>query len=335
MRIEHNFDLSGHNTFGMKVRCACFVEYESLAELSGLDFDSLPKPFKHIGEGSNLLFTGDFPGTILHSAIRKIKYVDMGLDELSVVVGAGVRWDDLVEELCSHELWGTENLSLIPGEVGAAAVQNIGAYGVEFKDLVSGVSCFDMQERRSCKFTAAECGYGYRDSVFKNSGGRYIVISTLLRVSRKPRPRLDYKGLEGVDASSPVKVREAVIQLRRSKLPDPSETGNAGSFFKNPVVSALDFTRIADAAGSSEVPHYVLPDGFIKVPAAWLIDQCGFKGETCGGAAVWQKQPLVLVNATGDATPEDILELERRITALVHEKFGVWLSPEVEHIGDI
>lgn len=335
MRIEHNFDLSGHNTFGMKVRCACFVEYESLAELSGLDFDSLPKPFKHIGEGSNLLFTGDFPGTILHSAIRKIKYVDMGLDELSVVVGAGVRWDALVEELCSHELWGAENLSLIPGEVGAAAVQNIGAYGVEFKDLVSGVSCFDMQERRSCKFTAAECSYGYRDSVFKNSGGRYIVISALLRVSRKPRPRLDYKGLEGVDASSPARVREAVIQLRRSKLPDPSETGNAGSFFKNPVVSALDFTRIADAAGSSEVPHYVLPDGFIKVPAAWLIDQCGFKGETCGGAAVWQKQPLVLVNATGDATPEDILELERRITALVHEKFGVRLSPEVEHIGDI
>ena len=333
MRIEKNYDLSGQNTFRMKVKCACYIEYESVEELTGLDWDSLPKPIKHIGGGSNLLFKGDFPGTILHSAIKFVKYVDMGLDEVPVIAGSGVKWDDLVEELCGHGLWGAENLSLIPGEVGAAAVQNIGAYGVEFKDLVSGVSCYDLKERRKCKFTAAECRYGYRESMFKEAEDRYIVTSVLLRVSRTACPRLGYKGLEGIDASTPAKVREAVIAIRRTKLPDPEEIGSAGSFFKNPVVSAMDFTRIVDAAQGATVPHFILEGGFIKVPAAWMIDQCGFKGEHEGGAAVYEKQPLVIVNASGEATPQDVLELERRIIAGVHERFGVSLHPEVEHIG--
>lgn len=314
------------------MRCACFVEYQSVDELSSLDLDSLPKPIKHIGGGSNLLFTGDFPGTILHSAIRYIKYVDLGLDEVPVVVGAGVTWDALVEELCGYGFWGAENLSLIPGEVGAAAVQNIGAYGVEIKDLISGVSCYDLQERRPCKFSVAECGYGYRESMFKESDGRYVITSVLLRVSRKPRPRLEYKGLADVDASSPASVREAVIGIRRSKLPDPSDLGSAGSFFKNPVISAADFVRVCDAAPGETVPHYVLSNGFVKVPAAWLIDRCGFRGEREGGAQVYERQPLVIVNASGEAAPGDILELERRIVASVNERFGVTLSPEVEHI---
>lgn len=333
MKIEKNYDLSALNTFRMKVRCACYVEYESVEELAALDLDSLPKPVKHIGGGSNLLFRGDFPGTILHSAIRFVKYVDVGLNEVPVIAGAGVCWDDLVAELCGHGLWGAENLSLIPGEVGAAAVQNIGAYGVEFKDIVSGVSCYDLKERCKCKFTTAECRYGYRESMFKEAEERYIITSVLLRLSRNAGPRLSYKGLEGIDASTPAKVREAVIAIRRNKLPDPAELGSAGSFFKNPVVSALDFTRIVEAAQGATVPHYILDDGFIKVPAAWLIDQCGFKGEKQGGAAVYEKQPLVIVNATGDASPEDVLELERRIIAGVHQRFGVSLSPEVEHIG--
>ena len=333
MRIERNYDLSGQNTFRMKVRCACYVEYDSAEELAGIDFDSLPKPLKHIGGGSNLLFTGDFPGTILHSAIKYVKYVDMGLDEVPVIAGSGVTWDKLVEELCGHGLWGTENLSLIPGEVGAAAVQNIGAYGVEFKDIVSGVSCYDLKERCKCKFTAAECRYGYRNSMFKEAQDRYIITSVLLRVSRSAGPRLTYKGLEGIDASSPGKVREAVIAIRRTKLPDPEEIGSAGSFFKNPVVSAAEFARIVDAAPGVTVPHFVLDGGFIKVPAAWMIDQCGFKGEREGGAQVYEKQPLVIINASGEAAPQDVLELERRIIATVHGRFGVSLSPEVEHIG--
>ena len=332
MRIEKNYDLSGMNTFRMKVSCACFVEYESVEELAALPWDSLPKPIKHIGGGSNLLFTGDFPGTILHSAIKHIKYVDMGLDEVPVIVGAGVCWDALVEELCGYGLWGAENLSLIPGEAGAAAVQNIGAYGVEFKDIVSGVSCYDMIEHRKCKFTVQECRYGYRESMFKETDGRYIITSVLLRLSRSKGPNLSYKGLEGIDASSPQKVREAVIAIRRTKLPDPEELGSAGSFFKNPIVSALDFARIVDASPGVTVPHYILKGGFIKVPAAWLIDQCGFKGEREGGAAVYDKQPLVIVNESGEAAPQDILELEHRIIAGVRQRFGVSLSPEVEHI---
>ncbi len=332
MIIQRDYDLSAHNTFRMKVKCACYVEYSSVEELAGLDWDSLPGPVKHIGEGSNLLFTKDFPGTILHSGIRYVKYFDVGLDEVPVAVGAGVRWDDLVAQLCGHGLWGAENLSHIPGEVGAAAVQNIGAYGVEIKDIISGVTCFDLVERKNCKFTVAECRYGYRESMFKESGDRYVITSVLLRVSRKPRPRLEYKGLAGVDASSPSSVRDAVVEIRKGKLPEPSELGSAGSFFKNPVISAADFVHVCDAAPGVTVPHFVLDGGMIKVPAAWLIDQCGFKGEREGGAAVYEKQPLVIVNASGSASPQDVLELERRIVATVHERFGVALHPEVEHL---
>lgn len=319
----------------MKVNCECFVEYESVKELEGLNFDRLPKPLLHIGEGSNLLFTKDFPGTVLHSNIEYIKYMDMGLEDVPVVVGAGVNFDSFVSETCRHGLWGAENLSLIPGEVGAAAVQNIGAYGVEVKDIISGVVCFDLKERKKVKFAAAECRYGYRSSIFKepDNKGRYIVTSVLFRLSRKRSPRLEYKGiaeaLEGREPQTPQEVREAVIRIRRAKLPDPEETGSAGSFFKNPVVSAEEFARISP---DGSAPHYDLPDGRVKVPAAWLIDSCGFKGAAEGGAAVYEKQPLVIVNRSGEASPEDILALEKRITDGVRERFGVELHPEVEHI---
>lgn len=335
MRIQLNYDLSAQNTFRMKVSCACYVEYENVKELEGLNFDRLPKPLLHIGEGSNLLFTKDFPGTVLHSNIEYIKYVDVGLDEVPVMVGAGVVWDHFVAETCRHGLWGAENLSLIPGEVGAAAVQNIGAYGVEVGDLISGVVAFDLQERRKVKFTREECRYGYRDSLFKQpeNKGRYVVTSVLLRLSRKPNPRVEYKGIRealgGRDPQTPQEVREAVVHIRRQKLPDPEEVGSAGSFFKNPVVSRAEFERISP---DGSAPHYDLPDGSVKVPAAWLIDQCGFKGATEGGAAVWERQPLVLVNANGEATPQDVLALEQRITNGVQERFGVTLHPEVDHI---
>lgn len=330
-RIE-NYDLSARNTFRMKVRCALFIEYDSAKELESIDFESLPRPIVHIGEGSNLLFTGDFPGTVLHSNIRYIKYIDMGLDDVPVAVGSGVKFDDFVANVCGNGMWGAENLSLIPGEVGAAAVQNIGAYGVEVKDIIKGVVCFDTVERRSVKFTASELDYGYRDSFFKHpeNKGRYIVTSVLFRLSRTPKPRLEYKGLAGIDASSPQSIREAVIGIRNSKLPDPAEKGSAGSFFKNPVVSAAVFARIAE--GYETVPHFILDGGFVKIPAAWMIEQCGFKGAVEGGAAVYQKQPLVLVNETGEATPEDIITLEKRIIKGVEERFGVTLSPEVEHL---
>jgi len=346
MRIIRDFDLSSFNTFRIKVKCACFVEYESAKELETLDWDSLPQPVRHIGEGSNLLFTGDFPGTILHSCIGYIKYVDMGLDEVPVIVGSGVKWDSFVEQTCRHGLWGAENLSLIPGETGAAAVQNIGAYGAEIKDIISGVVCYDLQERKKVKFPAGECRYAYRDSLFKEAGGRYIVTSVLFRLTRRYRPLLDYKGIRQAlcleenarpDDLTPMQLREAIIEVRRSKLPDPGELGSAGSYFKNPVVRATDFAGIIDLArrdfgNDVSIPHYINPDGTIKIPAAWLIEKSGLKGSTCGGAAVYEKQPLVIVNATGDACPEDILALESHIVSTVQERFGITLHPEVEHI---
>lgn len=335
MRIKFKYDLSSQNTFRMKVSCECFVEYETAKELEGLNFDRLPQPFLHIGEGSNLLFTKDFPGTVLHSNIEYVKYVDVGLDEVPVIVGAGVGFDSFVSEMCRHGLWGAENLSMIPGEVGAAAVQNIGAYGVEVKDIISGVVCFDLKERRKVRFTTAECRYGYRTSIFKEAEnrGRYVVTGVLFRLSRKPSPTLEYKGIRealgGKTPTSPLEVREAVMRIRREKLPAVEEVGSAGSFFKNPVVSREEFGRISP---DGTAPHYELPDGSVKVPAAWLIDRCGFKGVTEGGAAVYEKQPLVIVNATGEASPEDVLALERRIIDGVRERFGVTLHPEVEHI---
>ena len=357
MRIQLNYDLSAQNTFRMKVSCACWVEYETVKELEGLNFDRLPKPLLHIGEGSNLLFTGDFPGTVLHSNIEFIKYIDMGLEEVPVMVGAGVVWDHFVEEACRHGLWGAENLSLIPGEVGAAAVQNIGAYGVEVKDILSGVVAFDLQERKKVKFSREECRYGYRDSLFKQpeNRGRYVITSVLFRLTRKYSPHLEYKGVrealgipgqagnddravmagpssvmaDPIGHLTPQEVREAVIRIRRQKLPDPEELGSAGSFFKNPVVSREDFARISP---DGSAPHYDLPDGTVKVPAAWMIDQCGFKGAGEGGAAVYEKQPLVIVNASGEASPQDVLALEQRIINGVRERFGVTLHPEVEHI---
>lgn len=338
---QENYDLSQHNTFRMKVSCALYIRYDTLEELLSLDLDSLPQPIKHIGEGSNLLFTGDFPGTILQSNIKFIKYVDMGFDEVPIMVGSGVRFDELVANTTGNGLWGLENLSLIPGTCGAAAVQNIGAYGVEIGELISGVVCYDIQERKKVRFTVAECRYAYRDSFFKHQSDRYIITSLLIRLKRSYSPRLTYSGLaerfEGRTDLSPAEVREAVIAIRRDKLPDPEVLGSAGSFFRNPVVGVMQFSRLIDVAKSKfgpdvKVPHYVFGDGSVKIPAAWLIDSLGFKGTSVGGAAVYEKQPLVLVNASGEASPQDVLALEARIIQAVKSQYGIELNPEVEHI---
>lgn len=342
-RIE-NYDLSNQNTFRMKVKAALYIEYDNVEKLQSLDLKALPQPVFHMGAGSNLLFTKDFPGTVLHSNIKFIKYVDMGLDEVLLTVGSGVVFDDLIANVAGNGLWGMENLSLIPGEVGAAAVQNIGAYGVEAKDVISGVVCLDTKDWTKTVFKVGECAYGYRDSRFKHERGRYIITSVLFRVTRKYSPKLDYGGvraaLEGRDlqALTPMDVRNAIIGIRNAKLPDPAQIGSAGSFFKNPVISREHFERIVaaecppSATGKGPVPHYDLPDGTVKVPAAWLIDQCGFRGKVLGGAQVYEKQPLVIVNASGSASPEDVLALENQIIAKVKEKYDIDLHPEVDHI---
>jgi UDP-N-acetylmuramate dehydrogenase len=328
------------NTFGMKVKARCFIEYDSVADLVDIEFEELARPVLHIGGGSNLLFTDDFKGTVLHSKIDFIEILYGGL----VSVGAGVVFDDFCAWAAKEGFWGVENLSHIPGEVGASAVQNIGAYGVEVKDVIHKVYCYDTQEEEFVSFSVEECGYGYRDSIFKKPEikGRYIVTHVVFALSREPRPVLDYGHLkEAVEALqqeiTPALIRKVIIKIRKEKLPEPSVMGSAGSFFKNPVISLEHFQRIEAAAKAEhgpdcKVPHYDLPDGLVKVPAAWMIEQCGWKGRRSGGAAVWEKQPLVIVNYTGEAYPEEIIGLERRITASVKDKFGVELHPEVDHI---
>jgi UDP-N-acetylmuramate dehydrogenase len=307
----------------------------------------------HIGGGSNLLFTDDFKGTVLHSKINFIEILDecqciteAPSHSVMVSVGAGVVFDDFCDWAAKEGLWGVENLSYIPGEVGASAVQNIGAYGVEVKDVIRTVYCYDTVEEEFVHFSVDECGYGYRDSIFKDPEikGRYIVTHVVFALSREPQPRLDYGHLKDAVLAeaagrelTPAMIRKVIIKIRKEKLPEPSVMGSAGSFFKNPVMSAGQFAHIEAAAKAEHgpdciVPHYDLPDGTVKVPAAWMIEQCGWKGRRSGGAAVWDKQPLVIVNYTGEAYPEEIVGLEKRIIASVKAKFGVDLHPEVEHV---
>ena len=385
-------DLTKMNTFGMKVKARCFMEYDSVADLVDIEFEELARPVLHIGGGSNLLFTDDFKGTVLHSKINFIEILEdctpsRHCEERSdvaicpnvlVSVGAGVVFDDFCAWAAKEGLWGVENLSYIPGEVGASAVQNIGAYGVEVKDVIHKVYCYDTIEEEFVSFGVEECEYGYRDSIFKDPEvkGRYIVTHVVFALSRTPQPRLEYGHLrDAVMASSvspssdprpatsslthPLRggamslpgdteeammsrltvalIRKVIIKIRKEKLPEPSVMGSAGSFFKNPVISAEHFSRIEAAAKSElgaeyKVPHYDMSDGMVKVPAAWMIEQCGWKGRRSGGAAVYDKQPLVIVNYTGDAYPEEIIGLERRIIASVKAKFDIDLHPEVEHI---
>lgn len=352
VKTEYYKDLSKLNTFGMKVKARCFVEYDSVADLVDIEFEELARPVLHIGGGSNLLFTDDFKGTVLHSKIDFIEIIsDESQEPVLVSVGAGVVFDDFCAWAAKEGLWGVENLSYIPGEVGASAVQNIGAYGVEVKDVIKTVYCYDTVDEEFVNFDVEDLGYGYRDSAFKDPEikGRYVVTHVVFALSRTPQPKLDYGHLkEAVDCHfdraereekslSPALIRKVIIKIRKEKLPEVGVMGSAGSFFKNPVITAEHFARIEAAAKAENgteynVPHYDLPDGMVKVPAAWMIEQCGWKGRRSGGAAVWEKQPLVIVNCTGEAFPEEIIGLERRIIASVKDKFGVELHPEVEHI---
>lgn len=411
MEIRYNIDLTDRNTFGMRVMAACVVEYDSIGDLETIrgmlspDADmsgpvpgsdapraqerpdrKLPAPVLHIGGGSNLLFTKDFPGTLLHSRIKFIRAAEAigndmddsaasqgsdfpGHRDIMVEVGAGTTFDDFCRWAAERGLWGVENLSHIPGETGAAAVQNIGAYGVEIKDVIDKVNCYDMVLGREVSFKACECGYGYRDSLFKRDRkGRYIVTSVIFRLSADPKPILDYghirsavesvrtdrgiqkgsvpsgpavqNGLEVgkvVPGLTPAIIRDVITGIRKEKLPEPDETGSAGSFFKNPVVPKSDYDRVASIAAlylgeGCTVPHYDAGSGFVKIPAAWLIEQCGWKGYREGNVGVYDRQPLVIINATGKAAPDEVISLEEKIVSSVRDRFGITLAPEVEHI---
>ncbi len=332
MITAKNYSLLKHNTFGIDVKADFFIEYDTVEQLHAILSSDMVRNNRmlHIGAGSNLLFTGDFHGVVLHSAIRFCDVSESEGDEVIVRVGAGVVWDDFCGWMADRGLWGIENLSHIPGEVGASAVQNIGAYGVEACDAIHSVEALDVMTGEERIFT----DYGYRHSIFKTDlKDRYIVTAVSYKLTKSPRPRLEYAGLNALfsenEELTPMKIRTAIIGVRRDKLPEPSEIGSAGSFFKNPVIDSQKFNELHALYPS--MPHYVLPNGEFKIPAAWFIDQCGLKGVEHGRAGVYAKQPLVLVNL-GGASPDDITGLARMVQNSVRERFGVDIYPEVNYI---
>ena len=309
MRVVSNISLLPYNTFGLDAKAKIFAEYYSVDELRELLTKYRGEKILHIGQGSNLLFTQDFDGVILHSGMARARF----LDDETVEAQSGLRLDDLIAQLTDMCYCGMEKLSLIPGEVGASAVQNVGAYGVEAKDVIVSVKTLNVETLEERIFTNAECRFGYRDSAFKHElKGKYIVTSVVYHVS---------KG----DAT---KTREEIIATRNGKLPKVGEVGSAGSFFMNPFVPEEQANELLQRY--PEMPHFPSPQG-VKIPAAWLIEQCGWKGKTLGGAQVWPKQPLVIVNAN-NAKAQDIIDLAAAISKSVKEKFNITISPEVNYI---
>ena len=311
IKIEENYFIKDRHTFRMPVYTKWFVEYETVEELVTLLQSDLLREhtFFPIGGGSNLLFVKEmYNGVLLHSAIQGMAVSEETDTEVLVEIGAGVVWDDFVAWTVSNGWGGAENLSYIPGEVGASAIQNIGAYGVEVKDIIHEVKAVDVETCESRTFRNAECRYGYRSSVFKHDWkGRYIVTSVVYRLQKSPELHLDYGNLRASlpgDDISIADVRKAVIEIRRSKLPEPDEYGSAGSFFMNPVISTEQYEKLKSSY--PDMPHYVVDDMHVKVPAGWLIDRCGWKGKSFGGAAVYEKQCLVLINKN-NAKPNDVV----------------------------
>ncbi|MDR1980322.1 MAG: UDP-N-acetylmuramate dehydrogenase [Tannerellaceae bacterium] len=335
MRIEENYLLKEHNTFRLPVKARWFMEYESEDELVCILRDEYFQESLslHIGSGSNLLFLNDYNGIILHSAIKGITIAGETDDTVLLRIGAAEIWDDVVAYAVSKGWSGIENLSLIPGESGAAAVQNIGAYGVEIKQVVETVEAYNQLTFEKQTFTNEACGYDYRSSFFKNKQhDPYIITHIHLRLSKTPRYTLHYGNLKELAAAcSPLTIqdiRRIIIDIRRQKLPDPAVTGNAGSFFTNPIIPADHYEALKKRYPA--IPAYPMK-GQVKIPAGWLIEQCGWKGKTCGQVAVYDKQALVLVNL-GEATGDEIALVAERIRTAVAERFGIELVPEVHYV---
>lgn len=337
MEIRKDYSLLSHNTFGMDIKASLFIEYTSVEELKEIlrRYPLEEGCWLHIGGGSNLLFKGDYSGIILHSAIKGYEILEENEQEVIVRVGAGEVWDDFVAYSVDKGWYGAENLSLIPGEVGASAVQNIGAYGMEAKDLIVNVETVEVATGEERIFTNAECAYAYRESAFKLSlKGKYIVTKVSYRLKKTPCYHLDYGNVRAELEKSGIaltlsNVREVIIKIREGKLPDPKVQGNAGSFFMNPIISRVQFEALL--AEYPQMPHYEVDAERVKIPAAWMIDQCGWKGKRLGNAGVHDKQALVLVNA-GGATGEEVIRLSEAIQKSVFDKFGIRISPEVNFI---
>lgn len=333
MPLLENCSLRDKHTFHMDVRTRYWADYESVEELRTLLKDSRFKdiPKFPVGGGSNLLFTQDYNGLLLHSVIRDIQAETLPNGRIRVKAGSGIVWDHLVAFSVGQGWSGLENLSGIPGEVGASPVQNIGAYGSEAKDTIVSVEALDVETLETKTFTKEACRFGYRDSIFKNElKNKFIVCHVTYELSTTFVPNLKYGDLnarmEEWGGPSLENVRDAILEIRSSKLPDPEKLGNAGSFFMNPEIPSERFQSLK--IQYPEMPNWPLDNGKVKVSAAWCIDRAGWKGKSLGKAAVHDKQALVLVNP-GQATASDIIELSNHIIADVETQFGITLKPEV------
>lgn len=333
MKDIRDYSLLRHNTFGIDARCSRFLEYETVQEAQQVAeiVRKSSLPYIIIGGGSNLLLTCDYQGIVVHSALkgRTVKGCRM-------TCGSGEAWDDVVEACLAVGLYGAENLSLIPGDVGASAVQNIGAYGAEVKDFIVEVQAVEIATGELRVITPAECQYGYRQSRFKGEwAGRFLITGVVYEFSAEFRPRLDYGNIrselerQGISNPTAQQLRQIIIDIRRAKLPDPKELGNAGSFFMNPVVPRQQYLQLA--ASYPDMPHYTVDAEHEKIPAGWLIDQCGWKGRSMGPAGVHDRQALVLVNR-GGAAGQDIVRLCQAVQHDVRQRFGIDIHPEVNII---
>lgn len=337
MRIYEHKSLLAYNTFGIDVNADYFVEYDSVEDLQAVLKSELVQTNRlfALGGGSNLLFLKDFRGVVLYSSINRIEKVGEDDEHVLLKVGSGVVWDDFVGYCVDNNWGGVENLSLIPGVVGASAVQNIGAYGVEVQDVIVEVHAVNITTAATVIFPLEDCRYGYRESIFKNElKGKFLITSVVFRLQKNPVFKLNYQHLEEeVLKNGEVNlrnIRQTIIAVRESKLPDTKVLGNAGSFFMNPVIPKQHFLHIQTEF--PQMPHYYVSETEEKIPAGWLIEQCGWKGKRIGNAGVHDKQALVLINY-GGASGAEIVSLAEQIQVSVKQRFGVELKPEVNYIA--
>lgn len=338
--IKTNVDLSGRNTFGVSANAQFFATIKDAKQLMQLVNDEIycENANKYVlGGGSNSLFVNDFYGLMLHNCIKGIEVLKANDSEVVLNIGGGENWHDLVLFCLKNGWQGLENLSLIPGTVGAAPVQNIGAYGVELDSCFVDLQAVDLATGKPRTFTKTDCAFAYRNSIFKNElKGQFLISSVTLRLNQKQDLNVSYGAIKnklldkGITEPTAKNVSDVVIEIRQSKLPNPDEIGNAGSFFKNPIVSQSEFENLKN--NFSDIKFYSLEDGQIKIPAAWLIEQCGLKGYEQNGAGIYKNHALILINS-GTKKGSDIWALAQHVKHSVKQKFGIDLQAEVNIIG--
>ena len=333
MKVYENYSLKKLNSFGLEVKARKFISLDNMEDLKMVAETEFPMHHLILGEGTNLLFSGDFDGTILHPGMKGIEVLSEDQNHVEIEVCSGENWDSFVDYCCQNNFGGLENLSLIPGAVGSAPVQNIGAYGVEVKDRLIWVKGMHLESGEIMKIHNKDCNFGYRESIFKKElKNRFLITSVAFKLDKHPRFSLDYGNVADefnkLEKQDIIGLRNCIIRIRESKLPDWKEYGNAGSFFKNPVISVEQFARLNDDYPT--IPSYPAGD-HIKIPAAWLIEKAGWKGRREKQTGTWPSQPLVIVNY-GNAKGKEILEFSEKIRESVQKQFDILLEREVSLI---